>query len=132
MHFLVGLIAVFAVMATLVSGLDVLTIEGRAGATVFQQMVARITFGFSALIMIVALGFTAVLSAMLARSDRVEAALKDIAASNADIALIHTAAKVAAETPTHSVEAARRAEEDEAKRARLAAYRAELQGGRSA
>lgn len=63
-RFVLGLLAVFALMGVFVSGLDVMTIEGRAGATVLQQLGARTSFGFAVLSFILALGFFAVLGAL--------------------------------------------------------------------
>ena len=45
-----GLIFFIAMLATVFGAFDVLTVENRANATVFQQIVARVSFGISALV----------------------------------------------------------------------------------
>lgn len=63
-RFVLALLAVFALMGVFVAGLDVLTIEGRNGATVLQQLVATTRFGFAVLAFILSLGFFALLGAI--------------------------------------------------------------------
>lgn len=86
LRFLLGLLAVCAGFATVLTGIDVATIETRSEVTVFQQMAARFTFGFAFLTTVTAIGLFVVSSSIHARSRRVETVLKDIALSNADMA----------------------------------------------
>jgi hypothetical protein len=65
--------------------LEIFTIEAAPNATVFQQLVARISFGFAALLCVVSLG----LAGIIDRLDDVRAlrgTVNDIALSNADAA----------------------------------------------
>lgn len=132
MRFIVAVLAVLFLGTALLTGLDVMTIEARTGATVFQQIVARVTFGISTLCFVIAIGFSAVLASASSTRSRIEMAIKDIAQSNADSANALKALLAVAEQPARTADAAA-AEE---KRAKLAAYRAELQektpGGRLA
>lgn len=81
-----ALVFTVALISTFIAGIEMLLIEGRTGGTVFQQIVARVTFGLSGLVCTVAAGFLAVTGQSRAANERIETALKDIAASNADSA----------------------------------------------
>lgn len=85
MKLILILLAVIFALATAGSLLDVLTIESRPGATILQQMVARVTFGFSALLFVTCAGFAAVLARMDSNAG-LRATVNDIAMSNADAA----------------------------------------------
>lgn len=124
LRFIVAFLAVVFLGAAVLAGIDVVTIEAKAGATVFQQIVARVTFGFATLCFVIALGFSAVLASASSTRSLIEIAIKDIAQSNADSANALKALVAVAEQPARAAEAAA----DEEKRARMAAYRAELQG----
>lgn len=65
--------------------LEVLTIENSRQATVFQQIVARVSFGFAVLICVLSAGIAAILSRLDALSG-FRQTINDIALSNADAA----------------------------------------------
>lgn len=101
-RFILGLFAAFAAIGVIASGLDTLVVESRSDATVLQQLVVRLSFGFSTLALILSTG----LFSLLGHSERVEAALKDIALSNSDAAKALTAILAVVEAPAKKDELA--------------------------
>lgn len=116
-----GLGLAFSAFASIASRHDGLT-----------QAILALALGISSLIFIVSIGLSSLLGLLQSQNARVETALKDIAASNADSAIALKALVAVAEQPARAAEAAA----DEEKRARMSAYRAQLQektpGGRLA
>lgn len=133
-RFLLAAIAIVSFFSTGLFGLDMVVIDSRSGATVFQQLVARMSFGISLLVFVSATGFFGLISGVASLLDAqkiAEISMRETAQAAALSAQIAKAKKESDDAPIRAVEAAVRAEEEETKRAKLAAYRAELQGGTS-
>jgi len=121
-----ALLAVFALMGVFVAGLDVLTIEGREGATVLQQLVATTRFGFAVLAFILSLGVFALLDASKRgaplREDQLKA-LKQIAEAT-------VVSRSVLEKPMLQAQAEQAERDTAEKKARYAAYREELRNSK--
>ena len=124
-RFVLALLAVFALMGVFVAGLDVLTIEGREGATVLKQLVATTRFGFAVLAFILSLGVFALLGAVERGHDRVDDQLKALK----QIAEATAAMRDVVEAPIKKAEAGLVDKATAEKRARYAAFREELARG---
>ncbi|MGL5447485.1 MAG: hypothetical protein ACRDBL_09265 [Rhabdaerophilum sp.] len=79
------LVSVVFGVASALYFLEVLTIESSRQSTVFQQIVARVSFGFAVLICILSAGVAAILSRLDALGG-FRQTINDIALSNADAA----------------------------------------------
>ena len=124
-RFILGVLGAFALMGAFVAGLDVVAIEGRAGATLFQQMVARLGFGFSVLSFILCFGFFGLINAVKEQASRGTEHLKALQ----EIAEATKASRTVLEAPEKRA-AAEQAEKDAAeKKARYAEYRESVKTG---
>jgi len=124
-RFILGVLGAFALMGAFVAGLDVVAIEGRAGATVFQQMVARLGFGFAALSFILCVGFFGLINAVKEQASCGTEHLKVLQ----EIAEAAKASRAILEAPEKRA-AAEQAEKDATeKKARYAEYRESLKTG---
>lgn len=109
-------------------GIDMVTIEGKADATVFQQLVARISFGICLIVLTLALGFGIVANEAQAHHAAQVTLMQQIASVAGETASATKAAQAVLEAPLLAARAAEASTAEQEKKARLAAYRAELQG----
>lgn len=131
-RFVLGLFAAISLVGAVFTGLYILFLEVMLRTTVFEQLAARTSFGFSVLALILSLGFFALISAVERRPDLSAEqlkALKEIASDAAATRFVIEAPMKEAEAKWREEEAKRREEEENEKKERYAAYRRSLHSG---
>lgn len=86
MRTFLGFLGIAFLIASAIFGLELITGEGRAQITVFQQLVLRVTFGLSFLCALVALGISALLGEQAEQRKALDEALKGISENAAETA----------------------------------------------
>lgn len=122
-RFVLAIFALFSGLGLIFSFLTMAT----SRADSLTQAVLGIASGIGALIFIISIGLFSLLGLMTRQNERIETAVKDIALSNSDAAKAVRAVQALMEAPAEAQRAAQAAKEEEEKKARMAAYRAELQ-----